>query len=298
MNNAEIASDSQQRSTIKVSANLPYFWIAFVTYIAFSTVFNIVVQLSDVFEAFVQMGLLIGQLNWVAACTTLHPLSLVRRWTAVIGATACLSSGLMIGWVADGSLDIGARMTATIMLFFMLLVLSAQLPVWASRLALRIQLVDPRGRMGLAVEGSQFTIRHLFIVTFAVAVALAFGRANMEAGGNFFFRSLAFIVICFAGMFLYSGLVSLPCAFVLLGKRNVFIAVGIAVGLLVVADVLVFLAFAVDRPNTGERFWEATSFHGGFAAMVAPGFLLLRAVGFRIKRIDRECEAEQLAVGD
>ncbi len=232
---------------------------------------------------------------WAALGTPVYwPMRQLQALLLALLACWCLWIGVGMSEAPPMMLREAARGGA----FVPLMLLAAQLPLWAARMAPGWRIA--RGTVGHADEeraGRQFGVFDLLLATAVVAVALGFARLGLWLKPD---DSIpAVVAVAFLGVAILSAFTSLPCAWSALGASDQ----GAGCAAIVLYSVaLTILVFSVPAAIVGGGSIEAlvvflmTCF--AVTGSMHSVLLVFRDCGYRLQSCSPRSIAPELAKSD
>ncbi len=254
------------------------------------------IEMGPVELIFVLVGICVGQADLIATWAVLSRGNLVVRlpW-AILLAMAMWYALVLAGRAAhvtaiDDAVVLGVVLLAGVTI--------AQAPLWIAKRVFRWRLVlGADGPVEVETGPWQFTLQHLLLATFLLAVALAPLRKVLPPGpiGHVpFDRDLLVIV---PAVIVCNLLVTVPCIWGALVLRTA--VVPLAIGwlfycvFLTGAELVVILAMGGRHASPPSAFMSLLVVNVGQCATVFGTLLIYRALGFRLVRA-RPPDAQEL----
>ncbi len=236
------------------------------------------------------MGIWIGQVSLIAVWAVLAPGNLVVRLPWSLLLTAAMWYALVLGFRADGHLYRADAIIMGSVLFGSAAI--AQIPLWIAKKAFRWRLLPGGAADELPAGPWQFTLQHLLLATFLLAVALSPLRRVLPPPGPFdglYLPEAATAVLLVLGIFIvFNLLLAAPCIWSALASTAGVIP--LALGWLVYCvaltgvELVVIGIFTGPARHPGETFGLPFLLNVGVCATVFGTLRIYRALGFHCVR--------------
>jgi hypothetical protein len=228
------------------------------------------------------LGTLFGQVSLAAGWCALGPLSLMSRLPLAFGWMGALVVALGFNIAFDGPPGGGLMILVIVGAALIVQWLLVQLPIWplVALYGLRICSQGAAAAPNYLRDG-QFGIRQLMILTITVALVLGIGRLALGGLKADDFRGVASGVAIFAFLAISATLISIPLITAALLPRKTLLAIGAALGLVVLTTI-------VEIPLMRRVGWSPTEYdtvvwmNVSLSAWILGTLLLLRAGGYRL----------------
>jgi hypothetical protein len=235
-------------------------------------------------------GIFIGQVSLIAVWAVLAPGNLVVRLPWSLLLTAATWYAVVPGFQAGGGFYRADAIFLGVILFGSATI--AQVPLWIAKKAFRWRLLPSGAADELPAGPWQFTLQHLLLATFLLAVALSPLRRVLPPPGPFdglYLREAVVAILLVLGVFMvFNLLLAVPCIWSALASTAG--VVPLALGWLVYCvaltgvELVVIGIFTGPARHPGETFVLPFLLNVGLCATVFGTLRIYRALGFRCVR--------------
>ncbi|NLE37272.1 MAG: hypothetical protein GX621_04530 [Pirellulaceae bacterium] len=254
---------------------------------------------SSVFPAFLAGGAVLGQIAFLAIWASLGPFRLGVRWPAVLLTSVGLYFSLCLGILSTSNgLYPDFREMATPTLFFPLLFLILQIPLWIRRSISGWRIVaNEEAAQSSAIEARQFSLMHILALMAYLAVALSLARVAITymsppLEGVPQLQLHVWLGLVFYGgvMLLYVAVWAGPCLRACFFAREkgtgcvVIVVVWFGVSMLLIVLIATISTIAGGGEMPGEAIACIFGTFGGTVAVLIGSLHLLRVAGYTMIR--------------